>query len=369
MPYRILSMDGGGPLAVITIDLLERIERARPGFLEHVDMFAGTSAGGINALMLAAAPKPRDTLGACRDLWCRNPLNTSIPRLLRAVTGRRSVYQTDRLQRVLELHFDRARERLGKRHPLRLGDLPKHVVVPAFDLDGRRLEHRSWKPKIFHNTGARTDPDHRESVIDVALRTSAAPTFTPIHQNHVDGGLFANNPSMCALAQALPTPILCPNPRCRQPAAADSCASCGTAVPASGPAGKRAESVDDVQLLALGMAQPSVALRPRNPDWGWWQWTLDPRHPLALVEAVFDSDSMAIDFQCVRLLGPTRYYRLEPRLERTTSRNMILEGHMRYFSRVASDTSLDGALAFLDQAGWGRRPGRRGRLRAPQASR
>ncbi len=36
---------------------------------------------------------------------------------------------------------------------------------------------------------------------DAAMRTSAAPTFFPVHQGYVDGAVFATNPSLMALAR------------------------------------------------------------------------------------------------------------------------------------------------------------------------
>lgn len=58
MPYRILSIDGGGVRGLPVTVLLERLEKERPGFLDEVDLFAGTSTGGIMALGLASGLKP-----------------------------------------------------------------------------------------------------------------------------------------------------------------------------------------------------------------------------------------------------------------------------------------------------------------------
>ncbi len=57
-PYHILSMDGGGIRGLITAILLERLEQARPGFLAMIDLFAGTSTGGLLALGLASGKTP-----------------------------------------------------------------------------------------------------------------------------------------------------------------------------------------------------------------------------------------------------------------------------------------------------------------------
>ena len=53
---------------------------------------------------------------------------------------------------------------------------------------------RAWKAKFFHNY-AGSDSDQGELAVDVALRTSAAPTYFPSYQGFIDGGVVANNPA------------------------------------------------------------------------------------------------------------------------------------------------------------------------------
>ena len=56
--YRILALDGGGIRGLLTAILLERLEKAVPGWLDRVDFLAGTSTGGILALGLAHGVSP-----------------------------------------------------------------------------------------------------------------------------------------------------------------------------------------------------------------------------------------------------------------------------------------------------------------------
>ncbi|MBN2384432.1 patatin-like phospholipase family protein, partial [bacterium] len=60
--YRILSLDGGGLRGLITTRLLHRLntESGIRGWIDDVDLFVGTSTGGILALALAIGKTPED---------------------------------------------------------------------------------------------------------------------------------------------------------------------------------------------------------------------------------------------------------------------------------------------------------------------
>ena len=52
-PCRILSFDGGGIRGLLSLVVLERLDAEVPGWLDSVDLLAGTSTGGTIALGLA----------------------------------------------------------------------------------------------------------------------------------------------------------------------------------------------------------------------------------------------------------------------------------------------------------------------------
>lgn len=54
MPYRILSLDGGGVRGMMEAIILERLLQVYPTLLDEVDVYYGTSAGGMLALALAS---------------------------------------------------------------------------------------------------------------------------------------------------------------------------------------------------------------------------------------------------------------------------------------------------------------------------
>jgi patatin-like phospholipase/acyl hydrolase len=46
LTYRILSFDGGGIRGLLSLVLLERLEKEVPRWLDKTDLLAGTSTGG-----------------------------------------------------------------------------------------------------------------------------------------------------------------------------------------------------------------------------------------------------------------------------------------------------------------------------------
>ncbi len=191
--YKILSFDGGGIRGIVTLTILQRLEQHCPGFIKSADLYAGTSTGGIIALGLAAGKSVTDMLNLYvmngqkifDDSWLKDVVH------LGDIIG--AQYSQDNLQAILQGIFGN----------MTLGQLGKKVLIPSFDLDYTDPEHpdqHSWSPKFFHNFEG-SDSDGSELVVDVALSTSAAPTYFPSHKGYIDGGVLANNPTMAAVAE------------------------------------------------------------------------------------------------------------------------------------------------------------------------
>jgi hypothetical protein len=84
----------------------------------------------------------------------------------------------------------------------RLGDATTRTVIPAFDAD-------AGKPVCFktrhHEDFTR---DHRREVWEIAMATSSAPTYLPPFTSswgtrYVDGGIWANRPTLVAVIEAI----------------------------------------------------------------------------------------------------------------------------------------------------------------------
>ncbi|MBI1193345.1 MAG: hypothetical protein GC205_09235 [Bacteroidetes bacterium] len=302
--YRILSIDGGGIRGLITTILLQRIQK-EPGFenfLDNTDLLAGTSTGGLLALGIAkglSLERIRETYEVqgpkiFDDSWLDNI------RDLGKLRG--ADYSLKPLKAELT-------SLLGQ---TTLGQLRKKVLITAFDLDNEDGDARSWKPKLFHNF-AGPGSDRTELAVNVGLYTSAAPTYFPSVDGYIDGGVYANNPAMCALAQSQdkrynPTPLL-----------------------------------DDVVVFSLGTGKTLEYISGNTVDWGYAQWVKP------LLDLMFDGVSGIADFQCSQLLHE-RYHRLSPVLPRKPKIPMDGAKRIPEMIKIAENVPLTPTLEWLKKA-------------------
>lgn len=205
LPYRVLCLDGGGYLGLGTAAFIESTERHfKRCFSEQFDMFVGTSTGGIIALALACGMTGSDLVGLYRRLGrdvFRN--RWQLQRQVRALVPGlwRSRYTNEPLRAALNEVF-------GEKTLGYVLDRKKCVVVPAYNVT-------VGAPCVFKTDHADSlSRDGRLRVVDVAMATSAAPTYLPIvsidmpdgsKQLFVDGGVFANNPALLGIAEARST--------------------------------------------------------------------------------------------------------------------------------------------------------------------
>ena len=157
--------------------------------VEYFDLITGTSTGGIIALGLAAGMKASELLClyADRGREVFPPQGRMLRKLLQWLkTG----YKRDPLDRILE-------EALGD---MKLRDSLVRLCIPS--LDWRYGDVYVFKTP--HHPDFKKDGD--EPMTKVAAATAAAPTyFRPVQDGHIfaDGGVWANNPIMIGLIEAL----------------------------------------------------------------------------------------------------------------------------------------------------------------------
>jgi uncharacterized protein len=300
MTYHILSMDGGGIRGILTARLLERLEAAVPGFLAKVDLFAGTSTGGILTGGLAFGFNPtelRELYENLAHIVFADSLLDNIKDLGNLIGAQ---YSVGPLKNALVNHFG----------DTTLAELPKKVLISAFDLDNEAVPPavRTWKMKFFHNYPG-PDSDGSELLSDVVVRTSVAPTYFPIYQGYIDGGVAASNPSMCALAQAL-----------------------------HGSTG--GQQLNDVVLLSLGTGINRHYLTSENGDWGLANWA--PH----MVNLMLEGSAGLADYQCRQVLGD-QYHRINPVLPIPIDMDKIR--FIPQLLETANSVNLDATIAWIQE--------------------
>ena len=191
-PFRILSLDGGGIRGIFPAAILADLESTYLGggsVTEYFDLITGTSTGGILALGLAAGMTARELL----DLYITRGREIFPPEL-RALRKIRQcffhAYGRGSMDQILE-------EVLGT---TKLRDAQVRLCIPSLD----------WKYgdvyvfKTPHHPDYKKDGD--EDMAKVAAATAAASTYVrPVEDGYTfaDGGVWANNPIMVGLVEAL----------------------------------------------------------------------------------------------------------------------------------------------------------------------
>ncbi len=199
---KVLCIDGGGIRGMIPAMILAEIEeRTGKPTAELFDFIAGTSTGGILSLGLVLPGengKPQytaeDLVKLYQEHGSRIFSKDTWKRIRSAAGAFDERYSQEGIEEVLHKYF-------GK-HELK--DVVTDVLITSYDLETRR-------PFFFKSMKAKNDPDRNHPAWIAARATSAAPTyFEPIklttddeltYYSLVDGGIYANNPSMCAYAE------------------------------------------------------------------------------------------------------------------------------------------------------------------------
>jgi len=207
---RILSIDGGGIRGIIPGLVLARLEEqlqsisgTQKRLAEYFDLIAGTSTGGILTCIYTCPDetdpgKPRYSAREAVDLYLENGgdiFHRSFwQKLGRAGGYLNEKYTSTGLEKALS----------EKLRDLELKQLIRPCIITSYEIN-RRYAH------FFTQHNAVNSEAYNYKVRDVARATSAAPTYfetarvrskTDEVYTLVDGGVFANNPALCAYAEA-----------------------------------------------------------------------------------------------------------------------------------------------------------------------
>jgi len=205
----ILSIDGGGIRGILPGVILSYLEEQlqqksnnpNARLSDYFDLLAGTSTGGILTCMYITPDengRPKFTAQQAVDLYLKNGGQIfSIPfgrRILNLFGLFEAKYPVKNIEKVL-LNY------LGDK---KLSEVLKPCMITSYEIFQR-------KTIFFNKIDTTKDEISDFRLRDIARSTSAAPTYfkpAEIHSTYgnplylIDGGMFANNPSMCAYAEA-----------------------------------------------------------------------------------------------------------------------------------------------------------------------
>lgn len=275
----VLAVDGGGIRGLIPALLLADMEaEAGLPIASLFDLIAGTSTGGLLTLGLSkpdpgAPGQPQYSAAEIADLYRIEGPRIFSRSLLKRLWSVGNLldekYSDDGLNDVL-------RRYLGE---VRLKEALTNVLVTAYALE----ERRSY---FFKSERARRAIDHDVLMREAARATAAAPTyFEPARlyappRTLIDGGVYANNPTMCAFVEAR------------------------TLFP----------EAERFLVVSLGTGEQEEPIPFRKAkDWGLVEWARP------LFDVVLDGVSDTVDYQMRTLLNPRgatpQYIRFQIRLD------------------------------------------------------
>ena len=194
--FKILSIDGGGIKGLYTATILAKIEEKFDcRIADYFDMLCGTSTGGLLALALSL----RIPASALVDFYKKEG-----PEIFGADNFLANLFRTFK-QTLFGGKYNDATLKAavtGVLGDALMSDAHTLLCIPSFNL--MRGTPRVFK---FPHLEGEVPVAKYGRMVDVALATSAAPTYFPIasieDDYYIDGGVWANNPTLCGLMEAL----------------------------------------------------------------------------------------------------------------------------------------------------------------------
>ncbi len=301
----ILSCDGGGIRGIVTATLLERLEaklkaiQPEKQLREYFDIIAGTSTGSI----IACGVSKGYPAGQIRQIYEKRGIEIfpKFWQVFKSLISRitfgysQPIYDGKGLEEVLQDGTIFGKELFNS--------LPVCTLVTCYDAYNRQAV-------VFVSTESSTA---QIPIWQVCRSSAAAPVAFPAYllkesnfiafwkkelQNKsglgipidkgkevvplIDGGMFANNPAMCAIANRLVWDD--------QP------------------------SRKDLVVASFGTGQNVKAIGVKEAlGWGGLDWT-SPLKGIPLLDVLFDGSSDAVDYVSKKLLDPEKDYRFQPTL-------------------------------------------------------
>ncbi|WP_158972683.1 patatin-like phospholipase family protein [Paraglaciecola sp. L3A3] len=267
MSKLILSLDGGGIRGAAISQFLTHVEKQlstkhQKSLRDCTDFYAGTSTGGIIALALATTDM---AMGDINNLY--NYSNAK-----KIFADNKGWFEVDGINAPKYEAKGKTSILKDSLGTAKLGDVAegKHILAVAYGVEKRR-------PYVFKSTKAEYQNLFSYQIADAS---SAAPTYFPTKElqlppekdEHwlIDGGVIANNPTMCAYAEAC-----------------------------------RLWPTSEKRVLSIGTGSHTRKINgPDSQKWGAVQWMLKGQ----LIDLL--SDEKVVAYQAITITQPGKYIRV-----------------------------------------------------------
>ncbi|GAA0069048.1 patatin-like phospholipase family protein [Clostridium sardiniense] len=296
--FRIVSFDGGGIRGALSARIFKRLCDRYPDILNKTDLYAGVSTGSLIALLLASGKDGDDvdnlySYDNIKNIFTPNHLNIFRPK-----------YSNKRLKNTINSVFD---------ENYKLKDLNKYVFIPSFNLLG--LDSKGWEPVFFNNISKDSSLSNY-SVIDVALSSSAAPTYFPSHNGFIDGAVVTNMPTATALIQILKLY-------------------------------KSKLDFSDFRILSIGTGITPCSIKRNTSKWGIAQWAYNPflKAKKPLVSILLNDTIPLEDMYCTELLK-NNFFRINPILDNEIEMDDYKK--VNEMKKLASSLDLTKAYKYIE---------------------
>ena len=255
MTFRILCLDGGGIRGVMTARILQKIEQQLGSPLKkHFDLIAGTSTGSILAIGIGIGKSPKEML----NLYMEKGLQ---------IFPYQSLFSPKRLPIIFKYGFFGPKfsnqgfmavlqEQFGEKKfpdiipdPNRLIDSLK-ILIPSYDTISRSpVIFKSWRHDRWYA---------KVPLWEICLSSASAPTYFPAHRieqdgqiySLIDGGVCAQNPTACAVAEAIKLLRKSSNKSI-------------------------ANLIEQIKVISIGTGDPAFPIPwEKVQSWGRFQWAL-----------------------------------------------------------------------------------------------
>ncbi|HBE70355.1 MAG TPA: hypothetical protein DDW52_19575 [Planctomycetaceae bacterium] len=258
--FRILALSGGGLRGAFAIGVLAEFEKRldRP-LTDYFDLIAGTSTGAITAAALARGTtaaevqafyeKHSQAIFSPREPYRPSRVLKTIYPAFRKLVSKRLGANLDHFFQSRYCPFALRESMVDGFGDETLRDATRcRLIIPTVNLtDGETYVFRT--PHLN-----RPRPEYDWKIADIIVAAAAAPTYFPHKEMpdgkaYADGGLWAIDPGVVALAEA--ARIIDSQTEC-----------CG-----------KSEKLDDVHMLSLGTGTSTYTLAPPGGDAGMLFWS------------------------------------------------------------------------------------------------